>query len=206
MKLRTWLVAMSLAVLSACGTVQPVPEPQYFRMPPAALQALDRAAVSDTAIWVDSFNATSLYAERPVVYAMRPEAVRLRQYHYQYWVDPAPTQLRRRLLDHVRAARLSDTVSERPPEVDNRLRLSGFVTRFERVHQTGGGWVAVVELELKAENTDNGALLVRQQLTESEPANGDRMEATVAAFTIASDRAIGRFVASLGEALAKDGG
>lgn len=206
MNLRTWLTLMVVSALTACGSVQPVPEPQYFRMPPSALEVVDRAAITDAAIWVDSFNAASLYAERPVVYAMRPEAVRLRQYHYQYWVDPASTQLRRRLLDHVRAARLSDTVSERPPELDHRIRLSGFVTRFERVHRTGGGWVAVVEIELKAENTATGALLVRQQLTESQPASGDRMEATVDAFTIASDRAIARFVASLSETLAKDEG
>jgi len=202
MKPKTWLGGALLAMVAACGTVQPVPEPQYFRMPAAQLEQADIAAISDAAIWVDTLSASSLYSERPVVYALKPDAVRLHQYHYQYWVDPAPTQLRRRLTDHIRAARLSDVVSERPPQVDNRIRVSGFVTRFERVRHDSG-WVAVVELELKAEDTATGAVLLRQQVTESQPTEGDRMEATVSAFTAASDRSLERFVSGLRDALLK---
>jgi uncharacterized lipoprotein YmbA len=200
MNFRVIFFALGLTALGGCGSVAPIPEPQFFRMPGLSAPTPADAAISDYAIWIDAINASSLYAERPVVYATKPEAVRLRQYHYQYWVDPAPTQLRQRLMNHVRLARLSDHVSERPPEVDRRIRVSGFLYRFDRV-RTDAGWLAVVELELKAEVTGTGEVLVRSSRAESEPADGDRMENTVAAFSRASDRAIERFVAELQTAL-----
>jgi len=209
MKMNRWLMKPIVLTLSAvlalvgCGAVQPVSEPQYFRLTLRTVEIPKSAPLSDMALWMDSWTASGLYLERPMVYALKPDSTRLRQYHYQYWTDPVPAQLRRRLADRVREARLSDTVSERPPEVDRRVRISGVVNRFERVRQPEGTWSAVVEFELKAENTSTGALLVRRSVTETEPANGDKMEASVAAFATASDRALAAFVEELRVALSK---
>lgn len=198
--MRTLLLAMAFAVLTACS-VPPVPDVTYFRLPaPAALPQV-KAPLSSLPIEVETFRGEGIYAEQALIYATTPEANALRAYHYQLWSDPPSRALQTRLTDMLRTSGISPLVTDRLPASTPALRVHGRIVRFERVPRDSG-FVAIVALEIRVDQ-DQGEPIIERTYSAQVPAADASMGASVAAFGTAIDQDFAAFykdLAALGNA------
>lgn len=198
---RAWWWGLLLLV-TACAAPS-VPDVTYFRLPPptTALPHAERA-LSTLPIEVGVFRAEGIYAEQAMIYSLTADAGALRTYHYHLWSDPPARGLQARLTQLLRATGVAPLVTERLPASDPALRVHGRILRYERVPQ-GGGYRAVVALELRVEQ-DRGEPLLEQTYAAEAAAADVSLPATVQAFATAVDRAFAAFYADL-VALGRDG-
>ncbi len=192
-----WTIAMLALLMGACSAPKPLPEPQYFRLAPSTVVVEKRAPLTSQTIWVERFTAADLYMERALVYSTRPDGLRSRQYHYQYWADPPVRMLDRRLASLLRRSGIAADVTRIVPRGVSRLRVSGYVARFDRVRQSDDSWAVVIELELAVEDSDARRMLWQGHYEDRELVNGDRMEDSVQAYSVALDRIYAQFLADL---------
>ena len=191
---------LAATLLAGCfGSSPPIPEDIYYRLQPAApAQRFDAPRVG--LVVVDRPGGASVYTARDIAYSDAAPHLRLQHYHYHHWVDPPPQLLQQALVDYLRAANFARTVTSEPGRQPPAWRLSGVVRRFER-QKNGSGWQAVVSLELRADPAGGREPLLLRQYETVIAADGDGMEATVAAFAKATGSLFDRFVADLGQAL-----
>src|SRR5690606_4914654 len=131
-----------------------------------------------------------------LVYALDPEAQRLRQYHYQLWTDPPTRVLQRRLLAMLRDAGVAATVTDEMAASRPAIRIGGTILRLDRVPLEGGGFAAVVARKLRANGTD-GLPLVDDYYRAEAPAADATVQAAVDAYGVALDAVFTRFDADL---------
>ncbi|MGH8042697.1 MAG: ABC-type transport auxiliary lipoprotein family protein [Rudaea sp.] len=198
--MRTILLALCVALLSACS-VPAVPDVTYFRLPPPVALAHAEKPMSSLPIEVKTFRSAGIYAEQALIYATTPQADALRTYHYQLWSDPPSRTLQARLTTMLRDSGIAPLVTDRLPASTPALRVQGDIVRYERVARSGG-YAAVVALELRVEQ-DQGEPLLERTYSAEVPADGAGIEATVAAFGTAIDKDFAAFytdLAALGSA------
>ncbi len=194
-RLGSLVVLLAALALTGCGSVPSLPDYSYYRLPPVpALQPAGRSLAQ--ILVVDEFDASDLYADPPIVYALRPDARELRRYHYRLWADAPGSMLRWRLISELRAAALAPLVSAELPRGHAALRIQGTILRFDRVPDPQGGQQAVVALQLRVDGSDGQPLLDRSY-RERRAAAGSDMDATVLAFGAATDAIFVRFRADL---------
>lgn len=183
-------------LLAACGGAPAVPDFTWYRMPRP--QPLEPHAVPlfDAPVVVEAFGADGLYADQALVYALDPDAQRLRQYHYQLWTDPPTRILQRRLLALLREARIAATVTDQLPASKPAVRIGGIILRLDRVPAADGGFTAVVALKLRADGID-GQPLVDDYYRAEVRAAGATVQSTVDAYGAALDIVFTRFDADL---------
>lgn len=196
---RAFLLGMAL-LLAGCGSVPPVPDFSYFRLPDAAPATPFAGARAAGPVLVAGFSAEGVHAEQAVLHALDPGARELRAYHYQMWVE-SPTQLlRRRLIAHLRSAGFDPVLAEASPGGRASLRIAGSIRGFERVPLAAGGFKASVRLALSA-RAAGGTLLVDREFAAEAPAAGPDFMATIDAFGVAVDMVFDEFQAALAAAL-----
>ena len=190
-KYGTWsALALAAALLGACAS-DPVPELAYYALPPIVAPQARSAPAFKVPISIDAFLADGVYNEQGVLYLSQGNR-NLRAYHYQLWQDPPTRMLQRRLIDTLRASRMSDLVADRLPSSAEQITVLGLVRRFDRVQQADG-WHATVKLELRVERgTAKTPLLVK--VYEADVLAGDNsLVDTVRAFGDAVDRCYTEF-------------
>lgn len=198
--MKAWVPVGLLLIVGGCATPEAIPEPQYYRLAP--LRPITPAAVArPVVLYVDQFGADGVYAERPLVYALDEDAIRVKQYHYQYWLDSPTRLVTRRLLQTLRERAPTVSVVDRLPRDDRTWRIQGRLTRFDRV-RGADGWTAVVEMDLRVEVLGSRQMLQSATYRESVSADGDRVTATAQAFSIALDAINERFLQDLERLLA----
>ncbi len=192
-QLRNFVLVATLTV-AGCSAA-PVPEIRYYRMPDVAAIPARAAPVFEVPVVVDALLADGLHAQQAMLYQTTPGGA-VRTYHYQLWNDPPGRLLQRRLVRHLRAARIAPVIADRLPARIDQVRITGLVERFERV-RTDTGWAAAVRLELRADTSDSQLPAVIGNYEAVVPANGETMQATVRAFATATDEVLARFIDEL---------
>jgi uncharacterized lipoprotein YmbA len=180
--------------LAACS-VAPVPEIAYYRMPEVMGVTPRERAAFQMPVVVETFLADGLHGEQSILYAGSPTGS-VRAYHYQLWNDPPVRLLQRRLIRRLREEMLSPVVADRLPTSVAAVRVSGLIDRFERVKHDDG-WYAEVRLELRADIQDGGLPAILKVYESSMRAESDSIQATVRAFTAATDQVLAAFAADL---------
>ena len=197
---RSFVLALAVALLAACASVPPMPETTYYRLPPPQPSTILAEPVVDRPVVVEVFRADGLYSGQSLVYALDHDASRLRAYHYQLWLDPPPRLLQRRLIAALRAAGISRVVTDQLPTRMEAMRVEGRIERLERVRNVDGtGWEVIVALVLRAEPSSNGRPWVIGEYHQRIAAGGDQVNDSVRAFGLALDRIGDQFVADLAQ-------
>jgi len=196
----THALALGAALLLGGCSSEPVPELAYYALPaPPAPQARS-APVFKVPISIDSFLADGVYNEQGVLYLSQDHR-NLRAYHYQLWQDPPTRMLQRRLIDTLRAQRMSDMVADRLPSAAEQLQVLGLVRRFDRV-EGADGWHAMVQLELRVERGSAKTPLLVKNYEADERASDNSLQGSVVAFGAGVDHCFAAFAQDL-ERLAK---
>jgi uncharacterized lipoprotein YmbA len=180
----------AMLLLGACSS-EPVPEIAYYTLPPLTAVPERAAPVFKAPISIDSFLADGVYNEQGVLY-LSLDHRNLRAYHYQLWQDPPTRMLQRRLIDTLRARRLSDLVADRLPSSAEQINVLGLVRRFDRV-QGEDGWHAMVQLELRIERGSAKTPLLVKKYVWALRALHNSIQATVEAFKVSVDQCFGAF-------------
>jgi ABC-type uncharacterized transport system auxiliary subunit len=185
--------ATVLFLAAACAG-KPVPTDLFFRLPaPAAAESV--AGLSSGPVFVEQFIADGVHRERPIVYAARPQATELQQYHYYFWTDSPTRLVRDHLIDFLRAGNAASLVSS-SPDVAAELGIFGRIRQFEFNEEPGNGEVAVA-LEFRVERAGrNTPLLIKAYEERAEPRN-DTMNGVVDAFGAALSRIYERLAADI---------
>jgi len=187
-----FLLPALLLVLAGCAATPGIPETTYFRLPPRPPVVASPTPLFERPISVDTLIADGLYSDQALIYSLDPAGARLRAYHYQLWVDPPVRMLQRRLIRSLRELNAANVVTDRLPSQTERLRVSGRIERFERVRRSEG-WVAVVGLHIRVEDSDAGLPLLLRDYQAEVPASGTSVRDSVQALGAALDRVIADF-------------
>jgi uncharacterized lipoprotein YmbA len=180
--------------LSGCSGPE-IPDVTYYRLPAAAQFPHADKPLTLLPIEVDTFRAEGVYAEQSLLYTVGADQGSLRTYHYQLWSDPPTHGLQERLIDALRASGVSTLVTDRLPASTHALRIRGSIQRYERVGD-GKTFKVAVTLEMRVEQ-DEGEPLIEQQYKAEEAAADGTLNATVAAFGVAVDKAFAAFYKDL---------
>jgi ABC-type uncharacterized transport system auxiliary subunit len=186
-------------LLQSCGSIDPLPDYRYFRLPAPAEVPARSGYLLDKPVEVQAFRADGLFGERPMVYSFEPEPDRLLQYHYQLWGDPPGAFLQRRFVDLMQAHRLSALVSARTSPRAEPVVLSGYIERLERIKpaSTAAPWRVAVRLRLRLEPHRALRPTLERVYEEQVAVNGADINASVQAFGQAIDQLAARFVADI---------
>jgi len=191
---RALAVAALAAVLAGCESA-PIPDVVHYRMPTQEKHVpTGRPHFADPLV-VDVFLADGLHSEQSILYQNSPEGP-VKAYHYQLWNDPPVRLLQRRLIRRLRNENMAPVIADRLPTNLNSVRVSGLLERFERVKENEV-WSVVVRIEMRVDQGDQGLPILLESYEASEPTDGESIQATVRAFSRATDDVNARFVADL---------
>jgi ABC-type uncharacterized transport system auxiliary subunit len=186
---RRAVAVVALLALAACGG-SPVPQDNYYRLPPAADVSVRPGGPLPGGVEVQPFRADGLLNDRAILFRQGP--TRIEPYHYHlWWVQPS-TILQQRMIDALRASHSFELVAA--PEM-HIARSYDVVGRIHRMEQAGSA--VDVEIELTLRSARGGPPLLLKTYTENVPAADDSVNAAVNAFGVAIDRICASFIADL---------
>ncbi len=181
-------------LLVACASPAPISEPVWYRLAePTPLRVSQPLA---EAISVHGFRAAGLHGEQSLVYSDEPAGLRLRQYNYHLWTHPPAQMLEHRLASMLRQAGAAPLVASRLPNRREGLRISATLLALERVNQ-GAHWQVRVAMAFEVEAADGSRLPHLVEYADQRIADGDGVERSVHAFSVAIDSVFERFVSDL---------
>lgn len=184
---RTGIVVLASAILlSGCGALEPLPDFRYYALPshsPVQKQAEPSLPVP---LVIESLRTDGVRGERPILYTSAVDRVKLLQYHYQLWSEPPTTLVQQFLLHKLGDAGIASLVTDSLSLREPAWRISGALTRFERI-RSDTGWAAQVEMRLRV--SDGSTLpLLDQHFHAEVPASDENLETSIAAFSQALDQ------------------
>lgn len=198
---RSIFITTLLLTLAACGSIEPLPDYRFFRLPKASLNtdSIQAKPIFTETIEVQAFRADGVFGERPIVYSLSAEPERLLQYHYQLWTDPPGLILQRRFVDLMQLHQLAPMISARTSPRAEPMVLSGHIERLERVKPALATepWQVVVSLRLRLERHRGTQPVLERSYEERRDAAGDDIHASVLAFGAAVDAIAARWAADL---------
>src|SRR5262249_45162042 len=115
-------------VLAGCSP-PPVPDVTYFRLPPPAALPHPNKPLTGLPSEADTCCAAGGYSEQALIYTIGDGSA-VRTSHYQLWSDPPPHALQARLIAALRAAGISELVTDRLPASTQALRVHGIIRRY----------------------------------------------------------------------------
>ncbi|MBK8523386.1 MAG: membrane integrity-associated transporter subunit PqiC [Betaproteobacteria bacterium] len=169
--------------LAGCGSVPPAPADNFYRLQTPAASATNLSV----AVEIRRVQADSLYAERPIVYSEAGNLRQLRQYHYHLWLYPPAQMLRDALRSQLPTPA---TASGKTVTLDARI------VAFDRV-VSGSNSSAQAALEVTV--TSGNQTLIEKRY-QAEQASSD---ATLTAFVVAMEGALGRIYAEVARDMAE---
>ena len=189
------LLSLLALALTACGTIEPVPEDRFYRLLVAAPDRALEAPVLAGLVEVERFVADGLVDKTQIVYSEQRAPHRLEAYHYHFWTEAPVVMIRDQLVGYLRTANAATRVVTPELRVAPDFVITGKIHRLERV--VGGPFEAVIELELGLREENSDRLLLLQTYKAAVPTKGETVGDTVLALTRALDRIFARFVADL---------
>ncbi|MBK9444686.1 MAG: membrane integrity-associated transporter subunit PqiC [Betaproteobacteria bacterium] len=169
--------------LAGCGSVPPAPADNFYRLQTSTAAATQLPVAVD----IRRVQADSLYAERPIVYSEAGNPRQLRQYHYHLWLYPPAQMLRDALRSQLPAPA---TASGKTVTLDARI------VAFDRI-VSGNNSSAQAALEVTV--TSGNQTLIEKRY-QAEQASSD---ATLTAFVVAMEGALGRIYAEVARDMAE---
>lgn len=184
-----------VGLLAACGSAEPVPEDQFYRLQAAAPEAPAAEARFPGTLEIDRFVADGVTAGRPIVYSEAGKPYQVKEYHYHFWTQPPTVMLRDELVAYLRAAKVSDAVVTPELRVPADYVLTGKIKRLEKI--VGDPPKAVLELELGLRKATGGKLVFLETYRIETEASGAGVDAAVRSLNGALSSIYAKFVADL---------
>ncbi len=189
------LMVAAVGVLAACGSVDPVPEDQFYRLRAVLSSPPLSKALFPGTLEIDRFVADGLTAGRPIVYSEAGKPFQVKEYHYHFWTQPPTVMLRDELVSYLRAAKVSDTVVTPEMRVPADYVLTGKIIRLERI--IGTPPKAVLELELGLRKATGGKLIFLDTYRMEKQSDGSGVDAAVTSLNSALTAIYAKFVDDL---------
>ncbi len=189
------LVVVAAGVLAACGSADPVPEDQFYRLRAVMSSAPLSKALFPGTLEIDRFVADGLTAGRPIVYSEAGKPLQVKEYHYHFWTQPPTVMLRDELVSYLRAAKVSGPVVTPEMRVPADYVLTGKIMRLERI--VGTPPKAVLELELGLRKATGGKLIFLNTYRVEKPSDGSGVDDAVNSLNAALTTIYAKFVDDL---------
>lgn len=189
------LVVAAAGVLAACGSADPVPEDQFYRLRAVMSSAPLTKVLFPGTLEIDRFVADGLTAGRPIVYSEAGKPFQVKEYHYHFWTQPPTVMLRDELVSYLRAAKVSGTVVTPEMRVPADYVLTGKIMRLERI--IGTPPKAVIELELGLRKATGGKLIFLDTYRIEKESDGSGVDAAVTSLNTALTAIYAKFVDDL---------
>ncbi len=180
---RLFATAAAAALLSACGS-DPVPRDTFYRLGAAAAPAARAGGPIHGVLEVPPLRASGIVNERAILYRDGPR--QLAQYSYNSWVEPPALLLQRALIGVLRQAQAFDQVVSPDMRLDRDFELHGDLRQWEHVRGEGQN-AAAIEIEIAIRRVRNNSQLLLKTYRATEAAQGEGVDAAVAAFTRGMD-------------------
>lgn len=177
------LLALTLA---GCGSAPPAPADNFYRLQTPTASATKLPLAVD----IRRVQADSLYAERPIIYSEAGNLRQLRQYHYHLWLYPPAQMLR----DALRAQWPAPATAS-----GKTVTLDARIVAFDRIVSNGSGSNSSAQAALEVTVTAGNQTLIEKRY-QAEQASSD---ATLTAFVVAMEGALGRIYAEVAQDLAQ---
>ena len=175
------------AALAACGS-DPVPRDSFYRLGAAAAQQPRAGGPIHGVLEIPPFRAAGIVNERAILYRDGPR--QLAQYSYNSWVEPPALMLQRSLIGVLRQSQAFDQVISPEMRLDRDFELLGDLRQWEHVRsdaQGGGQNAAAIEVEVSMRRVRDNSQLLLKTYRATEAAQGEGVDAAVAAFTRGMD-------------------
>ncbi len=167
--------------LVACGSVDPAPEDQYYRLPAVTVSEAAAPAALDGTLVIGGIEHGGVYGERAILYSNASQPAKLQRYHYHTWADSPPHLIQDHLAVYMRNAGVASNTLIDKGVVDWNYMLYGKLRRFERV--IGGfGSKAVVELEFRLQKRGDDRYLLTKDYSAEVAVGDDSVNDAVEAF------------------------
>ena len=189
------LVVAAAGVLAACGSADPVPEDQFYRLRAVMSSAPLTKVLFPGTLEIDRFVADGLTAGRPIVYSEAGKPFQVKEYHYHFWTQPPTVMLRDELVSYLRAAKISDAVVTPEMRVAVDYVLTGKIMRLERI--IGKPSKAVIELELGLRKATGGKLIFLDTYRIEKQSEGSGVGSAVKSLNTALTAIYAKFVDDL---------
>ncbi len=171
---------LSLALV-ACGSVDPAPEDQYYRLPAVAVSEKAATSSLEGTLAIGSIEHGGVYGERAILYSNASQPAKLQRYHYHTWADSPPRLIQDHLAVYMRNASVASNTLIDKGVVDWNYMLYGKLRRFERV-MGGLGSKAVVELEFRLQKRGDDRYLLTKDYSAEVAVDDDSVNDAVEAF------------------------
>ncbi len=131
---------------------------------------------------IGALDSAGIYNDRALLHSEESTPTQLQRYHYHSWTESPPRLVQDHLTLFLRHARTAPVVIPENPRNRWQYLLNGKLRRFERITGAGGSKIVVaIEFQLLRQG-ENQPLLVKDY-SVTEPAAGERIDDTVAAFS-----------------------
>jgi ABC-type uncharacterized transport system auxiliary subunit len=183
-------------LLAGCGSAPPAPEERYYRLAMSQPPLTIGQPLLSGVLLVGSLDSSTLHLERTILYTDAAQPDELLRYHYHSWIDTPPRLVQSFLEHYLRQRQLADTVMIDDAHSDWSYLLQGRLGHFERVLDGEGSRVEVAMTLTLFVKDSNRPMLIRDYHVR-QPVAGDSINATVAAFALATERLADSFYADL---------
>lgn len=187
---RFLLLFTLLLSLAGCAPQPPVPEDNFYRLPPASLPAANKPLADR--LTVSRFVTDGLHSERAMLYTEGANSLQLRQYHYHHWIDSPPRMLQEHLISALRTANVAHTVVNYDPAERDGLRLTGKIRSFEHMRSADKATITI-DMELRLDDAKGKLLLLRDYRVQQAAASTQPAD-LVQAYGKALQELYGKFV------------
>jgi ABC-type uncharacterized transport system auxiliary subunit len=183
----------ALLVLGACSS-DPVPRDTFYRLgAPAAVTPRQGGPIMG-AIEVPPFRAAGIINERAILYRDGPR--QLAQYTYHDWMESPAVMIQRALVGVLRQAQAFGAVNLPEMRLDRDFELMGDLRQWEHVRTPGQNAVAI-QIDISIRRVRDNAQVLQKTYRANEAAQGDSVDAAVAAFTRGMDGIYAALLADL---------
>ncbi len=184
---RFLLLLLAILSLTACGSIEPVPEDRFYRLaeipgPEPLAQPLLPGVLA-----VGTIETSGIYNERAILYSEPGRPTELLRYHYHSWIDSPPQLIQDHIALFLRGAAVAPTVVIDDGQAEWQYRLTGRLRRFER-EMRGTGSSVTVAIEYRLVQRGGGRPLWIGDYTAQMPVSGERVNDAVQAFSAAVNR------------------
>jgi ABC-type uncharacterized transport system auxiliary subunit len=195
---RFHLLLLVTLLLTACGSIEPVPEDRFYRLaeipgPEPLAQPLLPGVLA-----VGMIETPGIYNERAILYSESGNPTELLRYHYHSWADSPPQLLQDQVALFLRGAAVAPTVVIDDGQAEWKYRLTGRLRRFEReMHGTGSS--VAVAIEYRLQQRGGSRPLWIGDYAAQIPVSGERVNDAVRAFSAAVNQIDRELLADLKE-------
>jgi ABC-type uncharacterized transport system auxiliary subunit len=195
---RFYLLVLITLLLSACGSIKPVPEDRFYRLAEIPAQEPLAQPLLPGVLAVGTIETPGIYSERAILYSEQDRPTELLRYHYHAWIDAPPRLIQDHLALFLRGAAVAPTVVIDNGQAEWNYLLTGRLRRFEREMDGTGSSVAVA-IEYRLLERGGSQPLWVKDYTAQEPVSGETVNDAVQAFSAALNRIDTELLADLKE-------